>query len=82
VQHIRERRGRSPRNPPDVILDLQNHHGEVKNNQSTFTGDFVLEVIGMTLRDDVTNALRAFDFSSFVETPKGFTILPRNWAEE
>jgi hypothetical protein len=54
----------------------------VKNNQSTFTGDFVLEVIGMTLRDDVTNALRAFDFSSFVETPKGFTILPRNWAEE
>lgn len=56
----------------DIIPQLETHHGEVKDDQLSFPNGFVLEVIGLTLTDSVTNALQEFGFSSFVETPEGF----------
>jgi hypothetical protein len=56
----------------DIVPQLETHHGEVKDNELTFPNDFVLEVIGLSLADNVTNALRELGFTSFVETPEGF----------
>jgi hypothetical protein len=56
----------------NVIPTLETHHGEVKDDQFSFPDGFVLEVIGLALADYVTDALREFSFSSFVETPEGF----------
>ena len=55
-----------------IVPQLETHHGEVKEDELVFPNGFVLEIIGLALADDVTNALREFGFASFVETPEGF----------
>jgi hypothetical protein len=55
-----------------VVPALETHHGEVQDNELVFPTGFVLEVIGLALADDVTNALREIGFTSFVQTTEGF----------
>lgn len=55
-----------------IVPELETHHGEVQDNELVFPNGFVLEVIGLAPADNVTNALREFGFTSFVETPEGF----------
>ena len=55
-----------------IVPQLETHHGEVKEDELVFPNRFVLEVIGLALADNVTNALREIGFTSFVEIPEGF----------
>lgn len=55
-----------------IVPQLETHHGEVKEDELAFPNGFVLEVIGLALADKVTNALREFGFTHFVETLEGF----------
>jgi hypothetical protein len=55
-----------------IVPQLETHHGEAQDNELVFPNGFVLEVIGLAPADNLTNALREFGFTSFVETPEGF----------
>ncbi|HSM85496.1 MAG TPA: hypothetical protein VLT16_05070 [Candidatus Limnocylindrales bacterium] len=55
-----------------IMPQLEAHHGEVQGDQISFQNGFVLELIGLTLTAEMTNALQAFGFSCFVPTPEGF----------
>jgi len=55
-----------------IIPTLEDHHGEVNDKQLVFPNGFVLEVIGLTLADNVTSALRELGFTSFAQTSEGF----------
>jgi hypothetical protein len=66
-------------NPEDRVASLlgslptlETHHGQVQDDEFVFPNGFVLEVIGLALADNVTNALREFGFTFFIETPEGF----------
>jgi hypothetical protein len=54
-----------------VVPALETHHGEVQDNELVFPTGFVLEVIGLALADDVTDALREIGFTSFIQTTDG-----------
>jgi hypothetical protein len=55
-----------------IAPDLETHHGEVRDDELVFPEGFVLEVIGLALAYNVTNALRELGFTAFVQTPEGF----------
>ena len=55
-----------------TLPQVETHHGEVKEDKLAFPDDFVLEVIGLALADEVAYALREFGFTHFVEAPEGF----------
>jgi hypothetical protein len=55
-----------------ILPDLETHHGEIKEDEFSFPTGFVLEVIGLPLADNVTEALREFGFTSFIQTTEGF----------
>jgi hypothetical protein len=56
----------------DIMPQLEHHHGKVRDNRLSFRKGFVVQVVGLALSDDVSTALRALGFSSFVKTREGF----------
>ena len=55
-----------------ILPDLETHHGEMREDEFVFPNGFVLEVVGLALADNVTEALRESGFTSFAETYDGF----------
>ncbi len=56
----------------DVLPTLEEHHGEMGDNDFVFPEGFILEVIGLSPTGDVTNALREVGFASFFAARGGF----------
>jgi hypothetical protein len=56
----------------EIIPQLETHHGEVAGDELIFPDGFLLEVVGLSLTDNVANRLREFGFSSFEKTSDGF----------
>jgi hypothetical protein len=55
-----------------VLPTLEEHHGEIRDDQFSFPNGFVLEVLGLSLNETVTSALKKLGFSAFVELAAGF----------
>ena len=55
-----------------ILPTLEEHHGEIHNDLSSFPSGFVLGVLGLTPTEIVTSALKELGFSGFVGLAEGF----------
>ncbi len=56
-----------------VLPTLEEHHGEIRDDQFSFPNGFVLEVVGLILTETVTSTLKELGFSAFVGLVEGFS---------
>lgn len=56
----------------EIVPQLATHHGTIENDEGSFPAGFVLEVVGLALEDNVTDALKEIGFTAFLRTEEGF----------
>ncbi len=56
----------------NILPTLEEHHGELRDNRVAFPKGFILRVIGLTLANNVIQALQESGFSSLVPAEDGF----------
>ena len=56
-----------------VLPTLEEHHGEIRDDQFSFPNGFVLEVVGLTPTETVTSTLKEFGFFALVGSTEGFS---------